>query len=602
MAVGESLGTAFVDVQLRLDRLQRDLDKARKRTQITADKMADGFKKVGRNLTLFVTAPLLALGAASAKTALTFGSSLTKLRTLVGLTADEVEFLKQGVLDIGPAVGKGPNELAKALFPIVSAGARGSDALDRLRLAGIGSALGMGEVIVPATALNKIMAIFGDEIENADEAMGVLLKTLQAADAPPEALARAFTKVLPQAKALGIDLRNVSGALAFVTLGSASASSAASGLSGVLTKLKKPPQEIRKIMEGLGLELEELQKIAGEEGIVAALRKLATVFPTTSQEFARFFEDTEALNAALIILDGNADDLARVMATVLASGAKDAADALKILEEDAAFKVEKAFAAINKTFTILGESIIPKIVPAIESFTEKISAVAEAFAGLDAETQSSILFTGALSAALGPVLLVIGSLIGIIGNLSKAFIFLGTVLRVNPLFLVGTAVALLVIGFNELFGATEKVVGVSEEHAAAMKEIKRLTDEAAAASGKMKIKLLEENEARKRLLISTALQRRANIQARIDELKAAAAAQPFGGALAETGFFGELTEFGELQQAAAQVDLELAQLNKSLFENFMASLTFLRSIPNAFACGRTFVKALANASGGASAA
>jgi len=61
-----------------------------------------------------------------------FDTSLRKIVGLVGVAEKEVGGFRKELLKLGPAVGKGPAELAEALFFVTSAGLRGKKAMEVL--------------------------------------------------------------------------------------------------------------------------------------------------------------------------------------------------------------------------------------------------------------------------------------------------------------------------------------------------------------------------------------------------------------------------------------------------------------------------------------
>jgi len=62
MAISESLGTAFVDIQVNLSQLNRGLSKAQAVVQRSTQKISRALKNVGRQLIIFATLPIAILG------------------------------------------------------------------------------------------------------------------------------------------------------------------------------------------------------------------------------------------------------------------------------------------------------------------------------------------------------------------------------------------------------------------------------------------------------------------------------------------------------------------------------------------------------------
>ena len=119
---------------------------------------AESLTQAGRIMSTAITAPMIAIGVASLKTAMEFESAMTRMVTLVGMPAETIEKWKPVVQDMAGIVGKSANEIAEALFFITSNGIRTEQALDVLMATAMASAVGMGETkdiaIAATSALN----------------------------------------------------------------------------------------------------------------------------------------------------------------------------------------------------------------------------------------------------------------------------------------------------------------------------------------------------------------------------------------------------------------------------------------------------------------
>ena len=139
-----------------LERAYKDLNKLRQQVTTSSDKFkAFGDKmqsvgkqvsSVGKKMTLGVTLPIVGVGIAASKMAMDFDTSMSKIVGLVGIAQDEVDAMRQPVIDLASEFGRTGAEAADALFFITSAGLRGTDAMDVLEASLKASAAGLGEV------------------------------------------------------------------------------------------------------------------------------------------------------------------------------------------------------------------------------------------------------------------------------------------------------------------------------------------------------------------------------------------------------------------------------------------------------------------------
>ena len=142
----------IADMTAKMNTLNKQLkgvgDAADDASKTISQKFQDAGKKmtdVGKKMSLAVTAPLAGVGIAAAKTSMDFETSLSKMVGLVGLTSDEVDGMKDSILELSGATAKAPQELADAMFVVTSAGLRGDAALQALDQAARASAAGLGD-------------------------------------------------------------------------------------------------------------------------------------------------------------------------------------------------------------------------------------------------------------------------------------------------------------------------------------------------------------------------------------------------------------------------------------------------------------------------
>jgi hypothetical protein len=109
-------------------KLTKGLDKAGSKLQAFGAKT----QAVGKNLSTKLTLPLSLAGGAALKLAVDFDKSMTKIQSLVGVAAADVDKMGETAKKMATDTGKSAAEAAEALFFITSAGLRGKEATDVL--------------------------------------------------------------------------------------------------------------------------------------------------------------------------------------------------------------------------------------------------------------------------------------------------------------------------------------------------------------------------------------------------------------------------------------------------------------------------------------
>ena len=119
----------------------RSLDKARARGEQTATHIQRRFQQlgtsmrlVGKQMSLFVTLPLIGIAAASAKMSIDMNRSMANIASLIPNSIGRVKELKTGVQDLAIDLGKSTDDLAGGLYNVISAVGDSSESLKLLRI------------------------------------------------------------------------------------------------------------------------------------------------------------------------------------------------------------------------------------------------------------------------------------------------------------------------------------------------------------------------------------------------------------------------------------------------------------------------------------
>ncbi len=369
-------------------------------------KAADDVAKVGDKLTVGVTLPVLAIGAAATAATNEFNTTFTRMETLAGVAADEVAGLRDTVKTLSGETGRAPQELAEALYFIRSAGLDGATAVDTLRISAQAAAVGLGSTEQVADALTSVISAYGEANITAAQAADVLVQTAREGKAEAAELAPQFGRLLPVATNLGISFDQVGAGLAFLTRQSGDASLASTQLGGIMNALLKPSAEAKNLLEGVGLSSAGIRKQLREEGLLATLQLLSDRFRGNSEAMGTVFADVQGLQGALALTGASAAD-AQAVFDSLAGASGELGTAFSKVADDDAFKQQQALAKTKLALIEFGESAAP-VATKLAGFA---SAVTGAFASLPDGLQSATVAVGLLAAAMGPLLSVGGRLV-----------------------------------------------------------------------------------------------------------------------------------------------------------------------------------------------
>ena len=407
-------------------------------------------QSIGSSITRNFSVPFALLGGYAAKTAMDFDKSMTKIRTLVGISGTEVSKFSEEVRNLSKETGVSADELAQALFDITSAGLRGEDALSTLEMSAKASAIGLGETKAVAGALSGVMNAYADTNLSAAEATDILLATVREGKLEAESLAPVLGRVTPLAATLGVEFEEVGASLATFTKLGVSAEEAATGLRGIFSAILKPTSQAELALKSYGTSIDDVKKMMGERGLMLTLKHLMETFGDNDQALTSMFGNVRALTAVLGTAGTQAETYEQVLASLTDSqGALN--ESFEVVENTASFKLNKALQELKDAMIELGQALIPVIL----KFSDFITKLVKKWQELNPETKDFITNLSIAFAAGGPILTGIGFLVN---NLASVVTGMSRFVMNNPkLALMAAAIGIIAYYWDDVKVAIAQV-------------------------------------------------------------------------------------------------------------------------------------------------
>lgn len=354
-------------------------------------------KSVGTGMSKYVTAPIVALGAAATAAFNEVQNGLNVVAQKTGATGSELQGMQDIVKDLATNL---PTDFEQAGTAVGELNTRFGVTGKQLE--------SLSEDYIKFAKVNGVdLNQSIDETQKALSAFG-----LSAAEAP--ALLDRLTKA-GQESGVSVDtLTNglVQNATAFQELGLNMDQSVT-----LMSQLEKSGANGETVMQGLRKAL----KNAAKDGIPLdqALSQLQnTILNGTGS--------MDGLTAAYDLFGKSGDQIYGAVKngtldfTQLGLAASDASGTLSQVFEQTLTPADKWQMAMNSAKEAgyeLGNTVMPILVPLIETLTEKIQAAAEWWGNLSPGMQKTILTIAGVIAAIGPLLVIIGSVAGAIGSI-----------------------------------------------------------------------------------------------------------------------------------------------------------------------------------------
>jgi len=301
-----------------------------------------------------------------------FQLALQKTVGLSGVAQSAIAGLRSDVLKLAPAVGKGPQELADALFFITSSGIPAAKALDVLTVSAKASAAGLGETQVVADAVTSALNAYGPAVLNATQATDVLVATVREGKGEADQFAGVIGNVAALAAQLGVSFNEVGAALAAQTRLGTDAETSATQLQRVFTTLLKVTPASAKAFAAVGLNADKLRSDLGSKGLLNVLEQVKAAFPKDPKLLAKAFGDQRAIRGVLALVGKQADSV-RGIFDRLGQSTGSLGKAFGAVSKTQAQQFAKLNASLDTFKITLGAALAPAILKVIGPLNKWLS-------------------------------------------------------------------------------------------------------------------------------------------------------------------------------------------------------------------------------------
>ena len=205
------------DFQRGMAQAQASLKQFQSATGSTMQNVGSTMAGVGKGLTFGVTAPLLAIGGASVKTAMTFEKQMNRVKAISGATGNDFEKLRDQAIQLGADSVFSATEVAQAQEMMASAGFETNEIYDSM--AGIMdlAAVSGGDMALASEAVATAMNQFGLEAGEAGHVADIFARAAADTNAETTDMAEALKYAGPIAGSLGVSMEETAAAIGIMS-------------------------------------------------------------------------------------------------------------------------------------------------------------------------------------------------------------------------------------------------------------------------------------------------------------------------------------------------------------------------------------------------
>lgn len=409
---------------------------------------------LGRNLTQFVTLPVMLMNAVTIKAFAAFEFHLAKIEGLAGQNVMITKAWGEEMKMLSGQVGIMSTQLADAMYFITSSGFEGQEAMEILRMSAKAASTGLAETKQVADVVTSAISAYGKGALSAAYATDILIETVKQGKGETESLTRAMGVAVPTASKLGVSFAQVGASIAAMTRVGTTAQTAAVQLRQLFFTMLKPSVQAKDAIARMGGSFDELKTILSEQGLLAMLDKVKELTKGNASEMALLVPNIRAFNAMLELTGKNAEEVADIFDAVQNStGALQ--KAVAAISNTAQHRLNKIMGELNSRMIELGEYTAKRLIPILESLVDIIDFLVRAWGLVPEPIKAFLFYLTQAVAIIGPITL-------LIKGFGAAFSFVGvSIANMIPVF-KGSMIQLgaMAIPLNAIIAVIAAVVAV----------------------------------------------------------------------------------------------------------------------------------------------
>lgn len=389
--------------------------------------LGEGITDLGRSMTLGLTVPIVAAGGAATSVAAGFDDAMSQVQGALGGASEDMDGLRDLALQLGADTVFSATESAQAMVELAKGGLTEAQIKGGALAASMDlAAAGQLNLADAAATTVQMMGSFGLGAGDATRIANALAGAANASSADVSDLTQAMSQCSAQASLAGWSLEDTAAALALFADHGVKGSDAGTSLKTMLQRLAAPTDQAAEAIAAYGLNIRDSNgKMKDISGIADELTgKLGGLSDAERDAALQTIFGSDASRAAAILMQSGSEGLAKyIAATNDATAAETMASAQK---GELSWALENMGGAVESASIAFGTALAP----AITAVAGVIGNVAEAFASLPAGVQTAVAVVLALVAALGPLLMVVGSVVAALPAISEGFAVLGGALAI----------------------------------------------------------------------------------------------------------------------------------------------------------------------------
>ena len=424
----DALQREIIETEEELRRLQQEaattstalakIDEAGKKIEAFGDSVTSAGKAV-----MPASMAVAGLGAAAVKTAADFDSSMSKVAAVSGATGDDLDALRDKAREMGSKTKFSASEAADAMNYMAMAGWKTEDMLEGIEgIMNLAAASGE-DLATTSDIVTDALTSFGLSAQDSGHFADILAAASSNANTNVSMMGETFKYCAPIAGALGFSAEDTAEAIGLMANAGIKGSQAGTALRTIMNNLTG---DIKLSGEALG---EVTIQTTNADG---SMRDLSDILADCRGAFSQLSESEQAaaaealvgknaMSGFLALMNAGEGDIDK-LSSAIANCDGTAAQMAETMQDNLAGQLTILKSQLQELAISFGEMLMP----AIRAIVAKIQAFVDKLNNMSEGQRKAILTIGLMVAALGPLLVIIGTVISKVGAAMQGFVKLAS--------------------------------------------------------------------------------------------------------------------------------------------------------------------------------
>jgi len=370
-------------------------------------KAGDGMIKLGRTAAVFIGIPLLIALRKGIKAFAEYEQAMRNVNSIAKEHERQFKETTKAVMALGRELGKSPKELAEALYDIVSAGFKGSEAMEILRQSTIGARAGLATTKDAAKATTAVLNAYGLSAASAADVNDILFKTVERGVITFGEMSKHLGVVGSTAAAAGVKFEEIGASVAVMTKGGIESAETFTSLNRLLVRIIKGTADLdAAFLKHTGVTA--YTKLS-QDGLSKTMQTLLDITGGSVKQMNDLGFEVRDLKAALALTRNEGKDFALEMENIGVQANRSGATMKAFLQQTQSlqFHIDQAKAAFADMSVTIGE----RVAPAFKGLLNQLIGVIDWLKELPAWVQRAALTLSGITLAVTALTVALGALI-----------------------------------------------------------------------------------------------------------------------------------------------------------------------------------------------